>query len=233
MPFLLTAHGRLLELAPGTFVLGRGADCDLVLSDAACSRQHARLSIPAAGPATVEDLGSRNGTHLNARRLRRVETLRGGDRLRTGTTIFVFLERRPATERESVGAAEVETLFLGAERSVVGGDGSEAEFSGRLSALGLLELLQLLIRGERTGVLALKFPDGEAEVTLLDGRLADARFSGVRGIPALFAVALKREGVFWLRPLTGEPASTITLPTPRVLMELCRVMDESERGDCG
>jgi tetratricopeptide (TPR) repeat protein len=52
----------------GTFplLIGRGAECQLVLRDAGISRVHASIQAAAgAGPFAVRDLGSRNGTTLN------------------------------------------------------------------------------------------------------------------------------------------------------------------------
>lgn len=47
--------------------IGRDADCDIVLSDRAASRMHARLQINDNGALVVIDLGSRNGVFVNGR----------------------------------------------------------------------------------------------------------------------------------------------------------------------
>lgn len=46
------------------FLIGRGTDCDLVIEERQVSRHHARIRRTSAG-FVVEDLGSRNGTHVN------------------------------------------------------------------------------------------------------------------------------------------------------------------------
>lgn len=54
--------------ATGTVTIGRSPECDVLLSDAACSRRHAQLHI-ADGALTLEDLGSHNGTRINGERV--------------------------------------------------------------------------------------------------------------------------------------------------------------------
>lgn len=56
--------GGVLFLRPGRYVLGRGTDCDLVLTDRGVSRRHAAVEVGEAG-AVIVDLGSSNGTRVN------------------------------------------------------------------------------------------------------------------------------------------------------------------------
>src|SRR5215471_1571682 len=57
-----------IRLPPGeSFVLGRAPGCDIVVNDDSVSREHARLRFGAR--ITLEDLGSKNGTHVQGRRL--------------------------------------------------------------------------------------------------------------------------------------------------------------------
>lgn len=48
----------------GTLVIGRDAECDIVIPDRQVSRQHARITKSING-VILEDLGSKNGTFLN------------------------------------------------------------------------------------------------------------------------------------------------------------------------
>ena len=48
----------------GTLVIGRDAECDIVIPDRQVSRQHARITKGTKG-IILEDLGSKNGTFLN------------------------------------------------------------------------------------------------------------------------------------------------------------------------
>jgi pSer/pThr/pTyr-binding forkhead associated (FHA) protein len=75
-------------------VVGRDASCDLTIEDDSLSRTHVAIRRTAAG-FEVHDLGSRNGTWLNARRIDGPARLRDGDRLRLGTREIVFLLEEP------------------------------------------------------------------------------------------------------------------------------------------
>jgi len=70
-------------LRPGRRTIGAHPDCDVVLPIPEVSRRHARIVI--AGAATIEDLGSKNGTFLNGRRIDAPLPLNRGDTLRIGT----------------------------------------------------------------------------------------------------------------------------------------------------
>jgi DNA-binding winged helix-turn-helix (wHTH) protein len=61
-----------------TIVLGRESTCDVVVADRQISRFHARLS-PTSEGVILEDLGSKNGTHLNGVLLTAPVVLQDGD----------------------------------------------------------------------------------------------------------------------------------------------------------
>ena len=63
-----------------TIVLGRESTCDVVIADRQVSRFHARLT-PTDEGIMVEDLGSKNGTHLNGTALTSPMMLKDGDKL--------------------------------------------------------------------------------------------------------------------------------------------------------
>jgi pSer/pThr/pTyr-binding forkhead associated (FHA) protein len=71
----------------GSIEIGREASTGLALDDDQASRRHARVS-PQGDHAVVEDLGSTNGTYLNGQPIEGQRTLRPGDRLRVGLTVF-------------------------------------------------------------------------------------------------------------------------------------------------
>lgn len=68
-------------------LIGRAPDCDLILADAAVSRRHASLMLFGARWFVV-DHGSTNGTWINDRQILGEATVRVGDRLRLGRTLF-------------------------------------------------------------------------------------------------------------------------------------------------
>ena len=61
-----------------TIVLGRETSCDVVVADRQISRFHARIT-PTTEGVILEDLGSKNGTHLNGVPLRAPVVLQDGD----------------------------------------------------------------------------------------------------------------------------------------------------------
>ena len=71
----------------GSIEIGREASYGLALDDDQASRRHARVSAQ-GDHAMVEDLGSTNGTYLNGQPIEGERTLRPGDRLRVGLTVF-------------------------------------------------------------------------------------------------------------------------------------------------
>jgi two-component system, NtrC family, response regulator AtoC len=90
--YLLVVAGDASWMQPlphdGALVIGRVAECEVVLADSAVSRQHARLELR-AGRATAIDLGSQNGTLVNNERIDHRE-LADGDVLTIGDAVLVF-----------------------------------------------------------------------------------------------------------------------------------------------
>lgn len=80
---------RHVPLAEGSNVIGRGADASVWIDAPGVSRHHARILIDGGG-ATLEDLGSKNGTFLDGRRLNAPAMLRPGDVVGVGPSVFVF-----------------------------------------------------------------------------------------------------------------------------------------------
>lgn len=64
----LIADGHKFVLANGENVLGRDPEAEVFLDDAAVSRRHARITVRGSR-ATLEDLGSKNGTFLDGKRV--------------------------------------------------------------------------------------------------------------------------------------------------------------------
>lgn len=93
-----TIPGRLVVLEPkhmrgtsyainGTLGIGRESDNTIVLDDSYLSGHHARLTL-ADGRVILDDLNSRNGTFLNGMRIAEPRTVKPGDRIQIGYTVF-------------------------------------------------------------------------------------------------------------------------------------------------
>jgi hypothetical protein len=80
---------REFALREGQNVLGRSSDAAVYLKQARVSRRHACITVVGDG-ATLEDLGSKNGTHVRGRQLESACTLEDRDEIRIGSVRMVF-----------------------------------------------------------------------------------------------------------------------------------------------
>ena len=85
--------GSVLTIDKSRITLGRD-ECDICLDDTEISRQHAVLEIRGTD-ATLQDLGSTNGTHVDGRRVRQT-SLQNRSEFRIGKHELMFV----VTERE-------------------------------------------------------------------------------------------------------------------------------------
>ncbi|NEQ21569.1 MAG: adenylate/guanylate cyclase domain-containing protein [Microcoleus sp. SIO2G3] len=93
-PYLLlptdTGNRYLPLVGSNCWTVGRSDDNNFVLSDRWISRNHAMLQCTETGDFYLIDLGSRNGSFVNGRRVSIPVTLRNGDRLTFGQTELEF-----------------------------------------------------------------------------------------------------------------------------------------------
>jgi len=101
--FRLLWGNREVALAEGENILGRGTDSLVWIDAQSVSRRHARLMI-ATGLATLEDLGSKNGTFVNGIRLTAPIALRDGDELRIGSVPMTLkIYSKPSSTETATG----------------------------------------------------------------------------------------------------------------------------------
>lgn len=80
---------NVLHLSGGENVLGRDPDAPVWIGDPSVSRRHARILVEGED-ASLEDLGSKNGTYFGVNRIEGRIHLRDGDELRVGSVALVF-----------------------------------------------------------------------------------------------------------------------------------------------
>ena len=80
---------REIALDDGESVIGRDPGVTVYVDRTSVSRRHARIAI-AGGRATIEDLGSKNGTTVEGTRIDSAVTLRDGSSFRIGSVEFAF-----------------------------------------------------------------------------------------------------------------------------------------------
>jgi len=82
-------EGHEILLQEGENVIGREPEAAVWIDDSAVSRRHARILVDRDG-ATLEDLGSKNGTRLRGRRIRSAARLADCDVIQIGPASMVF-----------------------------------------------------------------------------------------------------------------------------------------------
>jgi hypothetical protein len=96
-PRLISTRGEWL-LSEGPNVVGRDRDCAVRIDSVTLSRRHAQVVVT-NGVATVEDLGSKNGTHVNGQPVAERVALRDGDEIEVGSVTMTYriLDTPPST----------------------------------------------------------------------------------------------------------------------------------------
>jgi DNA-binding winged helix-turn-helix (wHTH) protein len=95
--FVLVVNGVAFALRDGRNVIGREARAQIRLESSAVSRSHATVTVN-GDEAVLQDLGSRNGTHLNGEKLEAARPLHEGDEIRIAQFAIRF-QAAPGTLR--------------------------------------------------------------------------------------------------------------------------------------
>ncbi len=104
LPFKLAGDDGDHPLIQGPNIIGRTTDADICVDSTEVSRCHARVTVQGT-TATIEDLGSKNGTYLNGERLERPALLTNGDEIWIGRSIArmrFFIEGEPTVTEHTV-----------------------------------------------------------------------------------------------------------------------------------
>src|SRR5215471_15472449 len=100
------ATGRRFALANGqSWAIGRGDGCPVLLDSRSVSRLHALIQHKDAGDFQLVDLGSRNGSFINGRRVSVPVVLNDTDRLVFGDQELVFRNRSQSSGEMDRSAA--------------------------------------------------------------------------------------------------------------------------------
>jgi DNA-binding winged helix-turn-helix (wHTH) protein len=98
-------NNREYALAQGDNLLGRTHEAAVWVEDATVSRRHAIIHV-SGDVATVEDLGSRNGTIVDGQRVTGRRVLAAGTELWLGHAYLVFMRYEHDVSTESAGGAD-------------------------------------------------------------------------------------------------------------------------------
>lgn len=113
--FRLILKDRDVALAEGENVLGRSHEAAVWLDSTSISRRHARIVV-ARDHATLEDLGSKNGTFWRENRISAPTLLVDGDEIRVGSVPMTFRVIPPDVSTKTGGSGAVGKRQERAER---------------------------------------------------------------------------------------------------------------------
>jgi DNA-binding winged helix-turn-helix (wHTH) protein len=82
-----------IRLEEGNTIIGRATEALIRVASTRVSRRHARITVRGVD-ATLEDLGSRNGTYLRGRKLEGPAPLQDGDEICIGPAVLSFRQRQ-------------------------------------------------------------------------------------------------------------------------------------------
>lgn len=99
-PCWLSCGERRFVLSDGENLIGRAPDAAVHIDSKQVSRRHARITVSGV-QATVEDLGSKNGTFVGGNRLDTAVELRDGDHLALGSVLMEFRVEDPQGSTET------------------------------------------------------------------------------------------------------------------------------------
>ena len=98
--WVLVWDDRQFPLVEGERIIGRDLDVDVTLDSTTVSRRHARLHL-SPDAATIEDLGSKNGTFVNDAPVVEPTVVSDGDRIRIGSLVTRLRRVGPTSSTET------------------------------------------------------------------------------------------------------------------------------------
>jgi len=151
---------------------------------------------------------------------------------------FIFLTAKEASEFETTGlklGADdfIEKPFsfdrllarIEARKRRVLQRKQEGEISGRIGDWNLMDVLQVLEMGRKTGRINITTPEREAQIDIKDGEIVNAVFGNKKGKKALEEILSLKEGEF-VFDSTEKIKGKKTIKVSSMLLEMAKGMDE-------
>jgi DNA-binding winged helix-turn-helix (wHTH) protein len=95
LPFLVAQIGPLFGhkwAITGELLIGRGEECNIVIPDRQVSRFHLKLIPHTDKPIEIKDLGSKNGSFLNGKKINQSAYIKDGDQIKIALVQnFIFV----------------------------------------------------------------------------------------------------------------------------------------------
>ena len=99
-PVLIMREGELSgqrwTIEQDSFLIGRGAECNIALPERQVSRHHAKI-LYENGRYHLQDLDSKNGTHLNGKQIKGKVAIQDGDEIQIALCVKIFFIGTDAT----------------------------------------------------------------------------------------------------------------------------------------
>jgi hypothetical protein len=95
-------EGRSIPLADGVNIIGRDSEATVLIDSSTVSRKHAQIVV-SGSVATIEDLGSKNATHVNGQRLEGSMRLADYDVIQIGPATLIFRFSSPTGSTLTAG----------------------------------------------------------------------------------------------------------------------------------
>lgn len=248
--FFIVQYPEPPTLVPdrGMVTIGRADSNTIVITDPRVSRLHAKIEWRELRKEFVlSDLGSSNGTFLNGNKIDSLNEypVHDWDKIRvTSAVLSVRFVEDPAEIknefkelRERIHSNMTEIIKLKDikklhQHKVIPENPEDLQqqkgISGNLEHLCTIELFQMLEAGRKTGELTLKTSIGDGTFKVLNGKTILGQFKNFQGEKAVFETLKCTKGsfVFLPRPDIKEKPQ-ISIATTLLLMEGCRLLDES------
>lgn len=148
-------------LFPGTYLVGRSQEADVMLKHPSVSRRHAQIMVDEEG-VQVEDLGSTNGTRVDGVLLKPAETVRLTRRARIAFgEVELIVEGLPEPTAEAAEEPEIQVPAPEGGPVLVGQDGRVLQLAPGVNTVGR--------RGDNTIVIPDPYVSGRhAEISVQD-----------------------------------------------------------------
>jgi hypothetical protein len=240
--------------AVGEIVIGRLASSNIVVPEDGVSRRHAAVT-QSGDVLTIQDLGSRNGTFVNGKRISEPQTLHEGDQIFVGRCIMkIVVPYTNAPTLAPTNPASLPRFNLGAGANLVSppppvgattpkpatapplpmpkpsAHPTIETFRGLLEEIPLPDILQLLMSSRKSGVLILRTDQGEGRIYLQEGHVEFATIDGNESLEAhkIFYRMLRwTSGTFEMDKIEERAfPSRILESTEALLLEGLRQLDE-------
>ena len=104
--------------------------------------------------------------------------------------------------------------------------GSKTNFSGNLTDMGIVDLIQTIDISRKSGVIHVERQRDAGDIYFREGKVVDAETRSRKGEEAVYRMLVWSEGTFEINFIPVERPDTISLSTQGLLMEGMRRLDE-------